>query len=130
MKKNAYLEKQVITIPEFVVHGEYKDEAGNDYKVLSIEGEMMTAKFNYVTRKFRIVKFGSRYAAVNQGRPWFFSAPSNPDLLAQDYTCDIVPRGKYQKLGDLTPEQKRERRRERARKRRKARREKLAINNS
>lgn len=123
MKNDSYLEKEVIKIPQFEVGGEYKDEQGNEYKVLSIQGDLMEAKFNFVKKKFRIIRYGSTMAAVNSGRVWFRSANPDPTLLEKDYTCDIVPRGKYNKLTDMTPEQRKAYRRERARARRKARRE-------
>ncbi len=123
MKNDSYLEKEVIKIPQFEVGGEYKDEQGNEYKVLSIQGDLMEAKFNFVKKKFRIIRYGSTMAAVNSGRVWFRSAKPDPTLLEKDYTCDIVPRGKYNKLTDMTPEQRKAYRRERARARRKARRE-------
>jgi hypothetical protein len=113
----------VIKIPQFEVGGEYKDDNGNEYKVLSIQGDLMEAKFNFVKKKFRIIRYGSTMAAVNSGRVWFRSAKPDPTLLEKDYTCDIVPRGKYNKLTDMTPEQRKAYRRERARARRKARRE-------
>lgn len=123
MKNDSYLEKEVIEIPQFEVHGEYKDDDGNEYRVLSIHGDMMEAKFNYVKKKFRIIRWGSTMAAVNSGRIWFRSAKPDLTLLGKDYTCDIVPRGKYNKLTHMTPEQRKAYRRERARARRKARRE-------
>lgn len=123
MKNDSYLEKEVIKIPQFEVGGEYKDDNGNEYKVLSIQGDLMEAKFNFVKKKFRIIRYGSTMAAVNSGRVWFRSAKPDPTLLEKDYTCDIVPRGKYNKLTDMTPEQRKAYRRERARARRKARRE-------
>lgn len=123
MKNDSYLEKEVIKIPQFEVGGEYKDEQGNEYKVLSIQGDLIEAKFNFVKKKFRIIRYGSTMAAVNSGRVWFRSAKPDPTLLEKDYTCDIVPRGKYNKLTDMTPEQRKAYRRERARARRKARRE-------
>lgn len=123
MKNDSYLEKEVIKIPQFEVGGEYRDEQGNEYKVLSIQGDLMEAKFNFVKKKFRIIRYGSTMAAVNSGRVWFRSAKPDPTLLEKDYTCDIVPRGKYNKLTDMTPEQRKAYRRERARARRKARRE-------
>lgn len=123
MKNDSYLEKEVIKIPQFEVGGEYKDEQGNEYKVLSIQGDLMESKFNFVKKKFRIIRYGSTMAAVNSGRVWFRSAKPDPTLLEKDYTCDIVPRGKYNKLTDMTPEQRKAYRRERARARRKARRE-------
>ena len=123
MKNDSYLEKEVIKIPQFEVGGEYKDDNGNEYKVLSIQGDLMDAKFNFVKKKFRIIRYGSTMAAVNSGRVWFRSAKPDPTLLEKDYTCDIVPRGKYNKLTDMTPEQRKAYRRERARARRKARRE-------
>ena len=123
MKNDSYLENEVIKIPQFEVGGEYKDEQGNEYKVLSIQGDLMEAKFNFVKKKFRIIRYGSTMAAVNSGRVWFRSAKPDPTLLEKDYTCDIVPRGKYNKLTDMTPEQRKAYRRERARARRKARRE-------
>ena len=106
MKNDSYLEKEVIKIPQFEVGGEYKDEQGNEYKVLSIQGDLMEAKFNFVKKKFRIIRYGSTMAAVNSGRVWFRSAKPDPTLLEKDYTCDIVPRGKYNKLTDMTPEQR------------------------
>lgn len=121
MKNDSYLEKEVIKIPQFEVGGEYKDDNGNEYKVLSIQGDLMEAKFNFVKKKFRIIRYGSTMAAVNSGRVWFRSAKPDPTLLEKDYTCDIVPRGKYNKLTDMTPEQRKAYRRERARARRKAR---------
>ena len=123
MKNDSYLEKEVIKIPQFEVGGEYKDDNGNEYKVLSIQGDLMEVKFNFVKKKFRIIRYGSTMAAVNSGRVWFRSAKPDPTLLEKDYTCDIVPRGKYNKLTDMTPEQRKAYRRERARARRKARRE-------
>ena len=123
MKNESYLQREVIKIPQFEVGGEYKDEQGNDYKVLSINGDIMEAKFNFVKKKFKIIPYGSTMAAVNSGRVWFKSAKPDPTLLEKDYTCDIVPRGKYNKLKRLSPEERREYRRERARARRKARRE-------
>lgn len=123
MKNESYLTKEVIKVPQFEVGGEYKDDQGNDYRVLTIDGDWMEAKFNFVKKKFRIVRWGSTMAAVNCGRIWFRSAKPNPELLAQDYTCDIVPRGKYNKLTSMSPEEKKAYRRERARKRRKARRD-------
>ena len=123
MKNDSYLEKEVIKIPQFEVGGEYKDDNGNEYKVLSIQGDLMEAKFNFAKKKFRIIRYGSTMAAVNSGRVWFRSAKPDPTLLEKDYTCDIVPRGKYNKLTDMTPEQRKAYRRERARARRKARRE-------
>ena len=123
MKNDSYLEKEVIKIPQFEVGGEYKDDNGNEYKVLSIQGDLMEAKFNFVKKRFRIIRYGSTMAAVNSGRVWFRSAKPDPTLLEKDYTCDIVPRGKYNKLTDMTPEQRKAYRRERARARRKARRE-------
>lgn len=123
MKNDSYLEKEVIKIPQFEVGGEYKDDNGNEYKVLSIQGDLMEAKFNFVKKKFRIIRCGSTMAAVNSGRVWFRSAKLDPTLLEKDYTCDIVPRGKYNKLTDMTPEQRKAYRRERARARRKARRD-------
>lgn len=123
MKNDSYLEKEVIKIPQFEVGGEYKDDNGNEYKVLGIQGDLMEAKFNFVKKKFRIIRYGSTMAAVNSGRVWFRSAKPDPTLLEKDYTCDIVPRGKYNKLTDMTPEQRKAYRRERARARRKARRE-------
>ena len=123
MKNDSYLEKEVIKIPQFEVGGEYKDDNGNEYRVLSIQGDLMEAKFNFVKKKFRIIRYGSTMAAVNSGRVWFRSAKPDPTLLEKDYTCDIVPRGKYNKLTDMTPEQRKAYRRERARARRKARRE-------
>lgn len=123
MKNESYLEKEVIQIPKFKINGVYKDEQGNTYRVLWIAGDQMEARFNLVKKKFRIVKFGSVYAAVNSGRVWFKSAKPDPTLLEQDYTCDIVPRGKYNKLKKMTPEERKAYRRERARNRRKARRE-------
>ena len=123
MKNDSYLENEVIKIPQFEVGGEYKDDNGNEYKVLSIQGDLMEAKFNFVKKKFRIIRYGSTMAAVNSGRVWFRSAKPDPTLLEKDYTCDIVLRGKYNKLTDMTPEQRKAYRRERARARRKARRE-------
>lgn len=123
MKNDSYLDKEVIKIPQFEVGGEYKDDNGNEYKVLSIQGDLIEAKFNFVKKKFRIIRYGSTMAAVNSGRVWFRSAKPDPTLLEKDYTCDIVPRGKYNKLTDMTPEQRKAHRRERARARRKARRE-------
>ena len=123
MKTESYLEKEVIKIPEFKVGGEYKDEQGNDYRVLSINGDIMEAKFNFVKKKFRIIPWGSTMAAVNCGRVWFKSADNNPALLEQDESCNIIQRGKYNTLKKMSPEEKKMYRRERARKRRKARRE-------
>lgn len=123
MKIDSYLAKESVEIPQFKVGGEYKDDQGNDYKVLSITGDMMVAKFNFVNKKFRIVRWGSTMAAVNSGKIWFKSAENNPALLEEDESCNIVPRGKYNKLKKLSPEEKQAYRRERARKRRKARRE-------
>jgi hypothetical protein len=110
-------------VPQFKVGGEYRDEQGNDYKVLSIDGDLMEAKFNFVKKKFKIVPWGSTMAAVNCGRVWFKSAANNPALLEQDDSCNIIMRGKYNKLKTMSPEEKKMYRRERARKRRKARRE-------
>ena len=110
-------------MPQFKVGGEYKDDHGNGYRVLSIVGDQMEAKFNFVKKKFKIVRWGSTMAAVNSGRIWFRSAAPDPELLGKDWTCDIVPRGKYNKIKNMTPEEKKEYKRERARKRRKARRE-------
>ena len=123
MKNESYLENEVIKVPQFKVGGEYRDEQGNDYKVLSIQGDLMEAKFNFAKKKFRIVRWGSTMAAVNSGRIWFRSAAPDPTLLEKDWTCNIVLRGKYNKLKKMSPEEKKEYRRERARKRRKARRE-------
>lgn len=131
MKNESYLEKAVVKIPQFEVGGEYRDESGNEYKVLSIVGDLMEAKFNFVKKKFRIVKFGSVMAAVNSGRVWFKSSKPDPTLLEKDYTCNIVPRGKYNKLTKMTPEEKKIYRRERIKKRRIARREaKAAMKNT
>ena len=58
MKNDSYLEKEVIKIPQFEVGGEYKDDNGNEYKVLSIQGDLMEAKFNFVKKKFRIKQIG------------------------------------------------------------------------
>lgn len=123
MKAESYLEKEVIKIPEFKVGGEYKDEQGHEYRVLSINGDIMEAKFNFVKKKFKIIRYGSTYAAFNSGRVWFRSADPDPSLIERDWTCDITPRGKYNSLKEMTPEEKRAYRRERAKKRRKARRE-------
>ena len=129
MKNESYLEKEVIEIPKFKINGIYQDDEVNQYHILWIVGDQMEATFNKVKKKFKIVKWGSTYAAVNSGRIWFRSAKPDPTLLEKDWTCDIVPRGKYNKLTQMTPEEKKAYRRERARKRRKARREaKAAIN--
>lgn len=123
MKNESYLAKETVKVPQFVVGGEYKDEQGNDYRVLSINGDLMEAKFNFVKKKFRIVPWGSTMAAVNCGRVWFKSAANNPSLLEEDESCNIIQRGKYNTLKKMSPEEKKMYRRERARKRRKARRE-------
>lgn len=123
MKNESYLEKEAVKIPQFEVGGEYKDDFGNEYRVLSIEGDKMTAKFNFATKNFKIVPWGSTMAAMSFGVVWFKSAKNNPALLEEDDSCNIIPRGKYNKLKTMSPEEKREYRRERARKRRKARRE-------
>jgi hypothetical protein len=123
MKNETYLAKETVKVPQFVVGGEYKDEQGNDYKVLSITGDLMEAKFNFVKKKFKIIRYGSTYAAFNSGRVWFKSAKPDRTLLEKDWTCDITPRGKYNSLKEMTPEEKRAYRRERAKKRRKARRD-------
>lgn len=123
MKNESYLHNEVIKIPQFEVGGEYRDEQGNEYKVLAIDGDIMEAKFNFVKKTFKIIPYGSTMAAFNSGRVWFRSAEPDRTLLEKDYTCDITPRGKYNKLKKLTPEERREYRRERARARRKARRE-------
>ena len=80
MKNDSYLEKEVIKIPQFEVGGEYKDDNGNEYKVLSIQGDLMEAKFNFVKKKFRIIRYGSTMAAVNSGRVWFRSAKPDRNL--------------------------------------------------
>lgn len=125
MKSDSYLEKPSVKIPQFEVGGEYKDGEGNEYKVLSIDGDVMEAKYNFVKKKFKIVKFGSTMGAVNSGRVWFRSAENRPELLEEDISCEIIPRGKYNSLKKMTPEEKREYRRERARRRRRARRESM-----
>jgi hypothetical protein len=131
MKNESYLTKEVVKIPQFVVGGEYKDEQGNEYRVLSITGDMMEAKFNFVKKRFKIIPYGSVMGAMNSGRVWFKSAKNDPSLIEADESCNIVPRGKYNKLTKMTPEEKRAYRRERARKRRRARRAaKAAINNT
>ena len=123
MKNESYLAKETVKVPQFVVGGEYKDEQGNDYRVLSITGDLMEAKFNFVKKKFKIIPWGSTMAAVNCGRVWFKSAANNPALLEEDESCNIIQRGKYNTLKKMSPEEKKMYRRERARKRRKARRE-------
>ena len=123
MKNESYLQKGAVKIPQFEVGGEYKDDKGNEYRVLSIDGDLMEAKFNFVKKKFRIVPWGSTMAAVNCGKVWFKSAENNPSLLEEDESCNIIQRGKYNTLKKMSPEEKKMYRRERARKRRKARRE-------
>lgn len=133
MKNDSYLTKTAVEIPQFKEGGEYRDDQGNEYKVLCIDGDFMEAKFNYVTKKFRIIKYGSVMAAVNSGRVWFKSAKNDPSRIEADESCNITTRGKYNKLTGMSAEEKRAYRRERARKRRMKRRaeaKKVSINNS
>ena len=123
MKNNSYLEKESVKVPQFEVGKVYTDEQGNTYKVLSIDGDLMEALFNVVKKKFKIIKYGSTMGAMNSGRVWFRSGKNDPSLLEQDESCEIVPRGKYNKLTGLSPEERRAYRHQRARERRKARRE-------
>ena len=102
MKNESYLAKETVKVPQFVVGGEYKDEQGNDYRVLSITGDLMEAKFNFVKKKFKIIPWGSTMAAVNCGRVWFKSAANNPALLEEDESCNIIQRGKYNTLKKCT----------------------------
>lgn len=128
MKNDSYLEKESVKVPQFEVGKVYTDEQGNTYKVLSIDGDLMEALFNVVKKKFKIIKYGSTMGAMNSGRVWFRSGKNDPSLLEQDESIEIIPRGKYNKLTGLSPEERRAYRRQRARERRKARREAEKMN--
>lgn len=128
MKNDSYLQKESVKVPQFEVGKVYTDEQGNRYEVLSIDGDIMEAKFNVVNKKFKIIKYGSTMGAMNSGRVWFRSGKNDPSLLEQDESIEIVPRGKYNKLTGLSPEERRAYRRQRARDRRKARREAAKAN--